>query len=349
MKKKGVGMSCVLHPAGRKGGGDPSQAVIQLKPDGTLFLLIGAVDHGQGALTILRQVAADAMDVPIEIISAVNTSENFMPLSSGSGASRVTLVDSHAVVEAANDLKNKIRAFAASQWDAAPERIDVAGGRVFVRDMPQQAATFKEIGVEANLGKGAILIGTGAWQPSPAYGHDPETGELPVESVISFGCCVAEVEVDTDTGTVEVTKLVQVWEVGKAINPLMVKQQINGGLQIGMGFALRETMYPYYPGQDIVAQSLADYPMPTFEDYPLELIHGIEEVPHPLGVEGAKGFSEGSTSAPPPALLSAIHDAIGVWIHEIPATPEVILRALEAKEKGEKDYWSMEHWAAAKK
>lgn len=344
MKKKGVGMSCVLHPTGIKGGGDSSQAIIQVKPDGTLLLMVGAVDHGQGALTMLRQVAADAMDMPIEAISASNMSDGLAPLSWCSAASRVTLVDPHAVVEAAEDLKRKIRDFAAPKLGVVPEKIKVAGGKVFIDDKPDQALTMQDIGAEANLREGLILVGCGAWQPDPARGHDPETGELPLESVISFGCCVAEVEVDTGTGRVEVTKLVQVWEVGKAVNPLLVKQQINGGLQIGLGFALLENMYPYYPQADMAVDNLADYPMPTFLDYPKELIPGIEEVPHPLGVKGAKGFSEGSASAPPPAIISAIHDAIGIWIHEIPATPEVILRALEAKENGATDYWSKESW-----
>ena len=341
MKKTGVGMSLVLHPTGRKGGGDPSQAIIQLKPDGSLLLKVGAVDHGQGALTILRQVAAEAMDVDIATVYASNRSDDLAPISAGSAASRVTLVDPHAVVAAAEDLKGKIATLAARHLEIEVEQVEVASGRAFARGNPHHHLDFHEIGMIANLGDGAILVGTGAWQPAPVQGHDPQTGHLDQESVISFGCCVAEVVVDTDTGEVDVTKLVQVWEVGKAINPLMVQQQINGGLQIGLGFALRENLFPAYPDPSPEAGSLADYAMPTFQDYPPELIHGIEEVPHPMGIKGAKGFSEGSTSAPPPAIISAIHDAIGVWIHEVPATPEVVLRALEAKERqGARDYWS---------
>lgn len=341
MKKTGVGMSLVLHPTGRKGGGDPSQAIIQLKPDGSLVLKVGAVDHGQGALTMLRQVAAEAMDVDIATVYASNRSDDLAPLSAGSAASRVTLVDPHAVVAAAQDLRAKIAAFAAHRLELNPEDVELADGRAHARGNPHHGLSFAEIGMIANLGEGAILVGTGAWQPAPVQGHDPQTGHLDQESVISFGCCVAEVSVDTDTGEVEVTKLVQVWEVGKAINPLMVQQQINGGLQIGLGFALRENMFPNYPCPENAIASMADYPMPTFMDYPPELLHGIEEVPHPMGVKGAKGFSEGSTSAPPPAIISAIHDAVGVWIHEVPATPEVVLRALEAKERdGATDYWS---------
>ena len=105
MKKKGVGMACVLHPSGNKGAGDPSNAAIQLKPDGTLVLLVGAVDLGQGSTTILRQFAADLMEVPIENVFASNFADDFAPLSLGSFASRVTLIDPHAVANAAEDLK----------------------------------------------------------------------------------------------------------------------------------------------------------------------------------------------------------------------------------------------------
>lgn len=347
MKKTGVGMCLVLHPTGRKGGGDPSQAIIQLKPDGSLFLKVGAVDHGQGALTILRQVAAEAMDVDIATVYASNRSDDVAPLSAGSAASRVTLVDPHAVVAAAEDLKAKITAFAAHRLEMDPGEVELADGRAYAKGDPRHGLSFAELGAAANLGEGVILVGTGAWQPAPVQGHDPQTGFLDQESAISFGCCVAEVGVDLDTGEVEVTKLVQVWEVGKAINPLMVKQQINGGLQIGMGLALRENLFPNYPDPDHGIESLADYPMPTFLDYPPELIPGIEEVPHPMGVKGAKGFSEGSATGPGPAIISAIHDAIGVWIHEVPATPEVVLRALEAKERnGASDYWSHQERSA---
>ena len=293
MKKTGVGMSLVLHPTGRKGGGDPSQAIIQLKPDGSLLLLVGAVDHGQGALTILRQVAAEAMDVDIATVYASNRSDDLAPLSAGSAASRVTLVDPHAVVNAADDLKQKVAAFAAHRLGVAADEIEVAGGRAGVRGDADQGLSFAEIGAAANWGEGVILVGIGAWQPAAVMGHDPATGRLDMESAVSFGCCVAEVSVDTDTGEVEVTKLVQVWEVGKAINPLMVKQQINGGLQIGLGFALFENLYPGYPDPEPGAQSFTDYSMPTFSDYPPELIHGIEEVPHPLGVKGGQGIFRG--------------------------------------------------------
>ncbi len=332
MKKRGVGFSCVLHPSGNKGAGDPSQAAIELKPDGTFVLLVGAVDLGQGSTTILRQFAADALDVPIENVFASNFADDFAPLSLGSFASRVTLIDPHAVVNAAEDLKAKIREYVAPMLEAEPDELEMADNKVFVTEDPERSLTMAEVGGASNFGGGAqaaFLVGTGAWQPDFFHPHDPDTGEMPAVGAISFGSCVAEVEVDTETGEVDVLKVVQVWEVGKAVNPLLVRQQINGGLHIGMGTALIENTYPYYPSAKFAPDNFSDYAMPTFADYPDELVYGIEEVPHPNGVKGAKGFSEGSANGPPPAIMHAIYDAIGVWIDEYPASPEVILRALE--------------------
>ena len=339
MKKKGTGMALVLHPSGNKGAGDPSNAAIQLKPDGTLVLLVGAVDLGQGSTTILRQFAADAMEVPIENIFASNFGDDFAPLSLGSFASRVTLIDPHAVENAAEDLKKRIKEYSAELLEAHPDDLEYSQGKVFVQGAPDgPSMTLAEVGGASMFGGGndpALLVGTGAWQPAKFHAHDPVTGEMPAVAAISFGCCTVEVEVDTETGTVDVTKMTQVWEVGKAVNPLMVRQQITGGTHCGLGTALIEDAYPYYPNPDWAPENFSDYALPTFMDYPDEFLWGYEEVPHPMGVKGAKGFSEGSTNGPPPAIMAAIHDAVGVWIDQYPALPEVVLRALEEKEKEE--------------
>ncbi len=151
-------------------------------------------------------------------------------------------------------------------------------------------------------------------------------------AALAYDACVAEVEVDTETGQVDVLKLVQVHDVGKAINPLLIKSQVNGGAMMGLGYALTEDTYPYYPAMDHVIENLEAYCIATAADVPPKILDGIVEIPHPDGPMGAKGFAESSTSGPPPAILSAIHDAIGVWITDYPATPERILRALNPEE-----------------
>lgn len=330
MKKRGVGISCVLHPSGNKGAGDPSSAAIQLKPDGTLVLLIGTVDIGQGSTTILRQIAAETMKVPIENVFCSNFNDDFAPMSFGSFASRVTLIDSHAVENACEDLKQKIRVWASDVFEANPEDIEVADNKVYVRGAEaQHSMPMSKVGDAVNFG-GSILVGTGAWQPDTFHAHDPVTGEMPAVGAISFGSVYVEVEVDTDTGLVDILKMAHTWEVGKAVNPLLVKGQINGGLSVGLGMALSEEVFPYYPSLDNAPVTFGDYFMPTFADYPQENLVGIVEVPHPNGVKGMKGFSEGSANGPGPAIMCAIHDAIGVWIDSYPITPEKVLRALEA-------------------
>ena len=332
MKKRGVGISCNTHPAGLKGGGDPSQAQIRLKLDGTFDLLFGAVDIGQGCKTVLWQIAADELGVPLEAITVCKFDTDVGLMCTGTFASRVTFIDGNAVINAARDLKAKMKRFVASQLGVEPEQLEVADNRVFVKDNPEQGMSMTEVGALANWG-GEILVGTGAYTPGAAQDFDPETGKMTAIASLAFGACVAEVEVDTETGVVDLLKLVQVYEIGKAINPLLCKGQINGGATMGISFALTENTCPYYPTMDFAVDNLSDYVLTTAADMPPEMITDIVEVPHPNGPRGAKGFGEMTASAPPPAILSAIHDAIGVWITDYPATPEVILRALEAKEK----------------
>jgi len=332
MKKRGVGISCNTHPAGLKGGGDPSQALLRVKPDGTLDLLVGAVDIGQGCKTILRQIAADEMGVPIEAITVNNFDTDIGPMCTGTFASRVTFMDGNAVILACADLKQKIKEFAAGLLEVPAEEIEVGDNKVYVRGNPSQAKTMAEIGVAANWG-GKFLVGEGAFTPGPGQNFDPETGKMTAIASLAFGACVAEVEVDTETGVVDVLKLVQAYEIGKAINPLLVKGQINGGAMMGIGFALTENNMPFYPSANMAIDSLDDYIITTAADMPLEMKHAIVEIPHPNGPRGAKGFAEMTASAPAPAILSAIHDAIGVWITDYPATPERVLRALREKEQ----------------
>lgn len=332
MKKRGSGISLVLHPTGNKGAGDPSQAAIQFKPDGTFTLIIGTVDLGQGSNTILRQFAADELDVPIDSITVNNAAGNIAPVCTGSFASRVTLVAPHAIRIAAEDLKKKICLWAAEQFEVGAADIVFSENKVSVKNDPAKVMTMAEVGAGV-LGSAHFFIGTGAWFAAPYTDHDPETGKMESVGAISFGACVVEVEVDTETGIVDIHKAIQVWEIGKAVNPLMCKMQIHGGLSIGLGYALMENAMPYYPGVEFSPGSLTDYQIPTFADYPEDTACALEEVPHPVGVKGAKGFSEGSSSAPISAIITAIHDATGVWITEVPMTPEVVLRALEEREK----------------
>jgi CO/xanthine dehydrogenase Mo-binding subunit len=282
----------------------------------------------------LRQIAADKLGVPLEAITVNNFDTDIGPMCTGTFASRVTFMDGNAVIRAAADLKKKIREWAADVLEANPEDIEVADNKVLVKGSPGISKTMSEVGSMVNWG-GQFLVGTGSFITGAGQAFDPETGKMTAIASLAFGACVAEVGVDTETGVVELLKLVQVYEIGKAINPLLCKGQINGGAMMGIGFALTENFTPYYPKMDFAPTGLADYILTTAADMPPVMVSDIVEVPHPNGPRGAKGFSEMTASAAPPAILSAIHHAIGVWIMDYPATPERILKALiEKKAKG---------------
>jgi CO/xanthine dehydrogenase Mo-binding subunit len=331
VKKIGTGISLGVHPTGLKGGGDPSQAQIRLKADGTLDLMNGAVDIGQGCKTILRQLAADTLGVPLESITHHNFDTDVGPLCTGTFASRVTFMDGNAVITAANDLKEKIITFVAGMWGVDKQQLDLADGKVYVKDGSDKTMGMFEIGQAANWG-GSFFVGTGAFIPGGNESFEKDTGKMSNVAALAYHACVAEVEVDTETGLVDVLKLVHVHDVGKAINPLLIRSQANGGAMMGIGFALTEDANPYYPSMDHVAHNLEDYYITTAADMPPKLVDGIVEIPNPNGPMGAKGFGENSASGPPAAILSAIHDAIGVWITDYPASPERVLRALNPEE-----------------
>lgn len=330
MKKRGTGISVGTHPAGMKGGGDPSQAQIRLKPDGSFDLLNGAVDIGQGCKTILRQLAAAELDVPIENITHNNFDTDIGPMCTGTFASRVTFMDGNAVLAAASDLKAKIKVWASKNFQCEADDVEVADNRVYVKGQPDKSLAMSEVGPMVNWG-GEFLVGIGAYMAGPGQEFDPETGKMTSLASLAFGCCIVDLQVDTETGVVDLLKLVQVYDVGKALNRLLCKGQNNGGAMMGISFGLSEDTCPYYPSMDFAIKDLSDYILTTAADMPSIMIEDVVEIPHPNGPHGAKGYSEMTSSLPGPAIINAIHDAIGVWVTDYPATPERILQALEAR------------------
>jgi CO/xanthine dehydrogenase Mo-binding subunit len=149
-------------------------------------------------------------------------------------------------------------------------------------------------------------------------------------SAISYAACVIDVEVDDETGETTVLKMLQVYDVGRAINPTLVEGQIEGGAMMGLGLGLLEQAYPYYPAPDHRGGEFGAYLAPALEDLP-DLDNVILENPSEDGPFGAKAIGEMANNAQPPAIASAIYDAVGVWVTQMPATPERILRALENK------------------
>lgn len=334
MKKRGKGISSIGYPTGFFGGGDPNQAKISVKIDGTFDLMMGTSDIGQGSKTAFRQIAAEELDVPLESIIYTNADTDSIPFCMGTFAGRTTFIGGNAVINACKDLKKKIRTFAAPMMDAEPDDLLMADNQVVVKGQPDKAMSMADIGGASNFGD-TFLIGIGVYRPDGPFQLDPETGAMPAITAVAFATCMIEVEVDTETGVVEVIEDTHAYELGKAINPLVCKGQINGGVAMGIGMALSESAHPYWPSVDFAAAGYEDYVIATAADMPAKESCALLEVPHPQGPFGAKGFCEMSSNATLPAITAAIHDAIGVWITELPTTPEMILKALETKEDSE--------------
>ncbi len=328
MKKRGTGIAVAQYPTGLAGGGDVSQAFVKVNPDGTADLFIGSVDVGQGSRTVLGQMAAEELGIPFEKVRVHNQGSDTSPICFGTFASRVTYAAGNAVVEAAREAKSVLFEAAAPALQAKPEDLEVSGGKIFLREDPSRSIGFRDIANMANVFMKKMVMGQGlfARDHSPM---DPETGACDPFCTMAWAAQLVEVEVDTDTGEVEVLRMVSAFDAGGAINPTLVEGQIEGGSVMGIGAALMEDLYPLYPAPEGQPTNLNTYVIPTAVDIPAKMESVIVECPSTAGPYGAKGIGEMTANVPAPAIVSAIHDAVGVWVDEIPVTPERLLRALE--------------------
>jgi CO/xanthine dehydrogenase Mo-binding subunit len=327
--KRGKGIAAVWYSTGMSGGGDPSQVVIKMRPDGSVDVLIGSVDIGQGARTIVRQIAAQELGVPIEKVNVTAVDSDSSPLDTGTFASRVTHQTGNATILAAREARQVMFEVAGAQLGVAPDLLVAENDRIVVRDAPEQAIPIADVAGQATWVDRKLIAGRGVfgWPVAPV---DPDTGEGEPLHNMAYGATVAEVEVDTDTGEVKVIKLVSAYDCGKAINPLLVEGQIDGGAAGGLGSALMEELHPYYPTLDHHPTGFFSYMVPTAKDVP-ELDAVIVEMGSRTGPFGAKGIGEMTANSQAPAIINAIHDAVGVWITDLPATSEKVLRALAGK------------------
>jgi CO/xanthine dehydrogenase Mo-binding subunit len=303
-----------------------------MRPDGSVDVLIGSVDIGQGARTIVRQIAAQELGVPLEKVNVTAVDSDTSPLDTGTFASRVTHQTGNATILAAREARQVLFEVAAGQLGVKPEQLEAKDDKIVVRDFPEQAIPIADVAGQATWNERKIIAGRGAfgW---PVAAVDPDTGQGEPLHTMAYGATVAEVEVDTETGWVKVLKLASAYDCGKAINPMLVEGQIDGGAAGGLGSALMEELHPYYPTLDHYPTGFFSYMIPTAKDLP-ELDAVVVEMGSRTGPYGAKGIGEMTANTQAPAIINAIHDAVGVWITDLPATPEKVLRALEANSLG---------------
>lgn len=314
---RGRGFGCAAFGSGaahrvRPGKEAYSSARLIAHEDGYFTLYTGASDVGQGTDTILGQIVAQELRVPLEKIRIVAADTALTPLDQGSYSSRVTTMAGNACLGAAADMAGQLKDTAAQKLEANPADLELADERLFVRGSAEKGMSLSEAIIARQLsGGGAAVIGQGTYSTrargSPTF---------------SFGSQLAEVTVDPETGKVEVSSITCTHDCGIAINPLLVEGQLEGSIHMGLGYALSEDM-PEKEGVNL-NPSFLDYKLPTALEMPrVKLV--FTEVPDPVGPYGAKEAGEGSVGPTAPAIIAAIAEATGVRLKGLPATPEAVL------------------------
>jgi CO/xanthine dehydrogenase Mo-binding subunit len=326
-----VGIAAVNYPTGMNLGGDPTQALIHSTTTGTFVISLSSTDLGQGLKTVLAQIGAEALGVPFENVLIDTADSDTGPHCMGTFASRATHRAGNAIIMAAKEARAVMLEVGAMELGVRPDEVDTDGkGNVVVKDAPERALNIVNLALAAHFKYGRMIAGRGIYL-KPKSEVDPETGAMDPDSTEAHACTVAEVEVDTVTGEVNVLSLRSAYEVGRAVNPALVEGQIRGGSLMGMSHALFETTAPYYPALEHSPGSFSDYLTPGPADLPqVECV--VIEYPSVNGPYGVKGVGEMTANAPIPAIINAIYHAVGVRLTDLPVTPEKVLRALEEKE-----------------
>ncbi len=329
-KGRGIGIAGASFPSGVTNMSHISSgAVVHLGRDGAVNVFSGAADIGQGAETVIGQIVAEELGVPIEDIRITAADTGITPLDPGTFGSGVTVRAGNAAKLAAGSAKKKLFDFVADKLEANAADLIAKERRIFVKGSPDKGMTLAEAlkGYQyADLPM--PIVGRGSWmaptsEPTTLFKEDGNFAPN-----YSFMTQAAEVEVDLLTGRVKLLKMITAHECGRPINPMLVEGQLEGSVVGGMGQALYEDVI-VEKGQ-VMNPSLLDYGFPTFLEMPD--IETIEvETDDPIGPFGAKEAGEGTQLSPAPAIVNAIFDAIGVDFMELPITPKKILDALEEK------------------
>jgi CO/xanthine dehydrogenase Mo-binding subunit len=326
---RGTGMAAVNYPTGMNLGGDPSQALIHATTSGSFNVVLAATDLGQGLKTVMAQIAAETLGVPYDQIVVETADTDTGPHDMGTFASRATHRVGNAVKAAAIEARDSVLQLASEELEVSVNDLVLDGeGSVFVAGSPHKRLGIADLASRAQFQYGRTIAGRGAWM-KPKSEVDPDTGAMDPDSTQSYACTVAEVEVDTETGVVQVLSIRSAYEVGRQVNPALVQGQITGGAWMGMSHALYETTEPYYPRRDHRPEDFAEYLMPGPAEMPV-IESVVLEFPSANGPYGVKGVGEMTANSPIPAIVNAIHDACGVRIDTLPVTPEAILRGLDA-------------------
>jgi CO/xanthine dehydrogenase Mo-binding subunit len=329
--RRGLGLGTTVHVSGKRhfGDYDGGSAVIKVSEDGKAFIWCGEGEIGQGAMTVLCQIAAEELGLPYNDVAISKADTDLTTYCHGAYASRLTYVAGNAVKDAAVNVKAQVLETAAELLEAAPEDLEIKGGRVSIKGVPDgQSVTVAQVAQARQFRAGGKpIVASGSFDPDSVSQDETRYGNE--SGAYNFGAQMAEVEVDPETGEVKILNFVSVADCGTVVNPVAAEGQQQGAIAQGIGYALTERLVmedgrPLNP-------NFSDYRLPCTLDMP-PLQVAFANSYEPTGPFGAKGLGELGLDPTAAVLANAIHDACGVRITQLPITAEKIRQELKARD-----------------
>jgi CO/xanthine dehydrogenase Mo-binding subunit len=326
-KRRSLGVSCGFCPC----GGFATSSVVKMNMDGTALVTTGAMDMGQGLKTVMAQITAEELGLKVDDVTVISGDTDATPFDVGIFGDRGTHTTGMAVMMAAADAKEQISRLAAERMEANPADMEFRDKKVFVRGSPDRFLRLHDLLGGGMYKKGGPVIGKASINPSlkPIEASFARGAASRMFSTYTFATNMVEVEVDPDTGGVEVLRAVGVHDCGTVINPNGVEGQIVGGMAVALGYGLYEDI-PIKEGQ-VLNPSLLEFKLPTSVDMP-EVAFDVVENHDPNGPFGAKGAGNSSVVNLASAVSNAVYRAVGVRCHALPILPESILQGMKKKE-----------------
>ncbi len=329
-KEIGRGLACISKPTRSP---TTSAAAVLINSNGEVKVLAGTVEIGQGCSTILSQIAAEELKVPIEKVHMAPLDTDVIPVDASTTSSRSTYHMGNAVSRAAISAREQLFEMAGPALEAEKQDLAFSNGKVYLKDQPQMSLPIGEV-IRRKMGSDGMLRGDGSYTYDLGKDLDLETGHSDHASAFyMYATQAAEVTVDEETGRVRLLRMAAAHDVGKAINPLNCVAQIEGGLAMGIGAALHEQLVIDDNGK-VRNPSFLDYHLLTSLDMP-EIIPIIVECAEPEGPYGAKGLGEPVLAPTPAAIGNAVANALGTRIYDLPLTPERVYWAIQQRKKKE--------------
>lgn len=325
----GIGFASTMNVGGgaRIYRSDGCGAIVKVDDFGCVTVITGASEIGQGMDVVLTQIVAETLGVTLEAVRVVNGDTALGMWDVGVHASRTTFIAGNAARLAALEARTQILETAAKQMHLAADELDAREGSVYSKSNPEVRVPLDKI-VRARhfRGGGEPVIGRGWYDPPNEMADEQLRGNL--SAAYSFGAHAIQVQVDRETGRVQVLRVGAAHDVGRALNPMLIEGQIEGGIHMGIGYALSEQLF--VENGRVTNDSLREYGIPTALDMPRIDIR-LVETNDPEGPFGAKGVGELGVTPVAAAVANAVYDAVGVRINSLPITPEKVLRALKEK------------------